>query len=481
MLTNVHPVLLLQECPAVIYRVQMSNLFRVLFVSENVTKLTGYTPRTFIDNPLFWPSQLHPDDAPRVLAEFDRCFQPGEGQKDLLTEYRFRFKDGTYHWILDSARFTVNARGVPTEIVGSWLEITRRKEIEIALVAKERLLAESQAIAHIGSWTYDYELDGRLIWTDELYRLYGVSPAVFKPSPRSFLQLIHPDDRHAMQGWIGACLAGKQPGPLEFRAVQPDGTIREISGRGQRVYDKNRKIHYMTGTAQDITEHKATIERARRFSEEIVLARENERTQVALALHHDVGALAIGFSALIDSLEETLQAGNLRKGLTLTRGLREKCHQSLSHLKTMAADIRPPELDVLGLGPALRQYFSQIQKDGKLRIRFTESVGRHTLSGPAATILFRIVQESLTNAVRHGKARRLYVTLKDIKQNVELRVRDDGDGFDMTRLKRLAPSHMGLRVMQKMVATAKGAFSIDASPGRGAAVHVVLPCTATTP
>ncbi len=123
-----------------------------------------------------------------------------------------------------------------------------------ALRKSEELLSEAQRIAHIGSWTYD--LAGHLTWSDETYRIYGVSPGVFTLNAEAFINLIHPDDRPAMQAWITACVAGEKPGEHEFRAILPDGAVRWIRGRGELKYEAENRPVYLTGTAQDITERK---------------------------------------------------------------------------------------------------------------------------------------------------------------------------------------------------------------------------------
>ena len=73
-----------------------------------------------------------------------------------------------------------------------------------AMRERDRMLSESQRIAHIGSWMYG--LDGRITWTEETYRLYGVSPDAFTPNAETFEGLIHPEDRPLMGAWITAYL-----------------------------------------------------------------------------------------------------------------------------------------------------------------------------------------------------------------------------------------------------------------------------------
>ncbi len=136
--------------------------------------------------------------------------------------------------------------------------ITERVRAEQALRDKDQLLSETQRIAQIGGWQSD--LSGGLTWCEEMYRIYGVSPAAFTPTMESFLNMIHPEDRPAMQPWIAAQLEGRNPGDLVFRAVRPDGSIRTVNGRGEPAYDSSKRLIGLRGTAQDITEYRRTYE-----------------------------------------------------------------------------------------------------------------------------------------------------------------------------------------------------------------------------
>jgi len=131
------------------------------------------------------------------------------------------------------------------------------------LQEKEYFLSESQRIAHVGSW--HYELNGKLSWSDETYRIYGVKPQTFTPTIESHLSLIHPDDKPAMQAWIGACAAGNKPGPLEFRINAPDGAVRVLSGFGELQVGAGNRPGSLIGIVLDITERKRT-ERALRVA-----------------------------------------------------------------------------------------------------------------------------------------------------------------------------------------------------------------------
>ncbi|MBJ6725761.1 PAS domain-containing sensor histidine kinase [Geomesophilobacter sediminis] len=175
------------------------------------------------------------------------------GDTSLNEEIDIECFDGARKTILHSA---VPLRDAGQRITGAVIinqDISYRKQAEQALMRREADLRRAQEIAKIGSWTY--AMADEIWWSDELYRIYGVSPETFIPTIGSFLNLIHPDDRAAMETWMQACSADENPGELVFRIIWPDGTIRFISGRGELVHDLQTGLH-MAGTGQDITERK---------------------------------------------------------------------------------------------------------------------------------------------------------------------------------------------------------------------------------
>ena len=132
--------------------------------------------------------------------------------------------------------------------------------------------------------------------------------------------------------------------------------------------------------------------------------------------------------------------------------------ESVARLKKLAIELRPPELDVIGLRAALRQHFAQVTERGGTRIYFRETLGRRRMSGGAATILFRVAQEALTNAITHGHATRLDVRLSASKTEVELTMHDNGKGFNLSEQLARPTSQM-----------------VDSGRGKGTTIRVRLP------
>jgi adenylate cyclase len=139
---------LLSSSPAVIYSFLATGDYAPTFISQNVKDLLGYDREEYLESPDFWRSRVHPEDSQRILAEYPRLFAEGR----LSVEYRFRKKDDSYCWINDELQLLRDAAGDPIEVVGSWSDVTARKQIGEALVAAQdrigRLLSSAPAVIY---------------------------------------------------------------------------------------------------------------------------------------------------------------------------------------------------------------------------------------------------------------------------------------------------------------------------------------------
>ena len=269
---------------------------------------------------------------------------------------------------------------------------------------------------------------------------------------------------------------------VAFQSMDSGSTQELDLEHGGRVYSFFVAPIVAAGYADlyglDITERRRAEERMRALSREFIAALEKERKQVSAVLHHDVGSLVVGVAAHLDAIEADLRSGKPWEALRWTKRIRKLFGASVARLKEVAVQLRPPELDALGLCAALRQHFSRVTKRGGTRIHFRETLGRRRVSGDAATTLFRVAQESLTNAITHGDSTQVDVFLSASKKNVRLTVRDNGKGFSPSKHPARDAPRMGLLVMKEMAASAGGAFTIDSVQRKGTTVRVDLPLRA---
>jgi len=115
---------LLAKSSAVIYSSSAKEPFGAIYISENVRDIIGSEPGDFLEDPGFWASRIHPDDSARVFRELANIFEVGYHNH----EYRWKKKDGGYIWIYDEIRLVYDKKGAPIEMVGTWLDITERKQ-----------------------------------------------------------------------------------------------------------------------------------------------------------------------------------------------------------------------------------------------------------------------------------------------------------------------------------------------------------------
>ena len=187
--------------------------------------------------------------------------QQAEAQKLLKEKSSFRSerlhssKNGQPVYVEENTIALTDQRGKITGYVSVNRDITERRKAEEALRENERLLSESQRIGHIGSWSYNLSTNS-LQYSDEMYRLFDVSPREFPHSSEAFLNLIYPLDHPAAVQWMVDIRMGRQPSELDFRIFRKNGELRYLQCRGALTFDSTGKPVRFIGMAQDVTERK---------------------------------------------------------------------------------------------------------------------------------------------------------------------------------------------------------------------------------
>jgi PAS domain S-box-containing protein len=228
-------------------------------------------------------------------------------------------------------------------------ELKDRLEEQVAertaeLRASEARLAEAQEVAHIGSWDWDPEA-GRLVWSEELYRIYGVAPGSFQPSYETFLAMMHDDDRPNVIETVNRALADGEPFEFEFRLLRADGVTRVGLSRGRLIRSEGQRVR-LVGIAKDITDRKLLDTRVRQAQKLEALgllaggiAHDFNNLLTAICGYTDLMlAAADEENALRDDLLEVKKAGD--RAATLTRRL-------LAFSRTQS--LQPRKIDVNGV------------------------------------------------------------------------------------------------------------------------------------
>lgn len=132
-----HELDLFNGSPVVVYACEAWGDFAATYISAGLGRQLGWTPEEFLSQPNFWVDHIHPDDQERVFGGIPALFETGRH----IHEYRFQHKDGTYRWMRDELRLDYDGDGAPTQIVGYWLDITKRKQAEEVASEREAMLS----------------------------------------------------------------------------------------------------------------------------------------------------------------------------------------------------------------------------------------------------------------------------------------------------------------------------------------------------
>jgi len=141
-------------------------------------------------------------------------------------------------------------------------DMTAVKGAQQALADREQRLSRAQSLAQMGSICVNLQTE-KTDWSDEVYRIFGVSRETFVPSMDNYLRMVHPDDRATVRAIQKQVRQGINPKPMEYRIIRPDGTVRQIYRESEVIRDEAGDLLYVNSTIQDITERRQTEEQLR--------------------------------------------------------------------------------------------------------------------------------------------------------------------------------------------------------------------------
>src|SRR6478736_4423578 len=260
---------LMTVTPAIVYTNQASD-YTCTFVSENVSRIMGFSAWEMLEDKDFWTVRLHPEDAKSVFGEMGPLIEQGGG----TIEYRFRHRDGRYIWIQDTFRVIEGNDGRPLEIVGSWADISGRKQAELALGERmalmndlETLVGASPAIIYTTQVTGDYACT---FVSDNLNSIMGYAPWEMRDDKKFWVKRLHPEDASRVFGEMDHLIA-QGGGTLEYRFRHRDGHYIWIQDTLTVTQDEEGKPQEIVGSWADVSDRKRVEAELKRLAQQVEL------------------------------------------------------------------------------------------------------------------------------------------------------------------------------------------------------------------
>jgi PAS domain S-box-containing protein len=234
---------------------------RQLEANKAMCDMLGYTRNEIMNLDI---NDIHPKEYLHSVTDiFERQVR---GEISMAQDIPMLRKDGSVFYAdINAGRVTIGGKDC---LIGIFRDISERKRAEEELRERERQLAESQRIAHIGSWEHNLKTN-KVVWSDELFLLLGLDPKKDPGDFRAFFNSIHPDDQPVLKKAIDETVKTGKPFSVDYRYLLPDGKTSILHAQAELIPDEAGDMVVLSGTGQDITERKLAEEKIRQ-SEEFV-------------------------------------------------------------------------------------------------------------------------------------------------------------------------------------------------------------------
>ncbi|WP_174728941.1 sensor histidine kinase [Mesobacillus harenae] len=259
---------------------------------------------------------------------------------------------------------------------------------------------------------------------------------------------------------------------LERRMLGLNETIDRAE---QLVSQINVVMNYMMSDLKLVGEALENAKLKQDFGLKIIEAQEEERKRLSREIHDGPAQMMANVMMRSDLIERIHRERSPDEAISEIRDLKVMVRSALYEVRRIIYDLRPMALDDLGLVPTLRKYLQTIEEYHKTtRIHFA-NIGEDTrLPSKYEVALFRMIQESVQNGLKHAKAKNIQVKIEIKKTAVTVIVKDDGTGFDINEKK---PESFGILGIRERVDLLEGELTLQSKPGAGTVVIIQVPLT----
>lgn len=345
-----------------------------------------------------------------------------------------------------------------------------RKRSEDRLRRSEAYLAEGQRLSHTGSWAWRLDT-GERFWSLEVYQIYGFEPSDTPPPLEAVLRRVHPAEADQVRRTVADALRTHKEFRFRTRVLIDGQAVKYVETIGHPVRDEDGRVVEFIGTDMDITERRRANQRLRRAIRARYAAVLEERTRIARDMHdgllQDVTGISLQLAALLPQIRAASEpaAERLASILELTQRTSREARQAVVNMR--AARV---EDDLVS---AVEVMARKVGADGDLSLSVSVTGRARPAPADARDALVAIVQEAMTNVVKHANASAVGLALSFTRRRIRLTVQDDGCG--LPAIPAAEGAHFGLVGMRERAAEIGAAFSVSSKPGAGTVIRVDVP------
>jgi PAS domain S-box-containing protein len=450
---------LVEQIPAVVFMAHLDRGIGEAYVSPQIEATLGYSQEEWLEDPIRWYQQIHPDDKQRWSVEAAQMFLSGTS---LRSAYRVITRDGRVVWFHCEAKMIRRKDGRPWFIHGIAFDITELKQAEQALQEERNVVS---AILHtVGALVVVLDAQGKIRRFNRACEL--VSGYSFAEMEGKYLWelCVTAEDTERLRAAVEEWLKGKSGKDHENEIAARDGSRHMVAWSCTILPPEHGGPASLIVTGMDITERKRLEQAIHEISSE-------EQRRIGQDLHDGLGQHLTGIAFMSKVQEQKLADKGLPEAADAARIVR-LVNEAINRTRELAHGLIPVFSDAQGLMSALRRWMAEVEDLFKISCRFDcdEPVLVHDTD--MATHLYRIAQEAVNNAIKHGDAKNIVVSLSAQNSRGTLRIDDDGPGI--SEIPANNPG-MGMQIMNYRAKMIGGSLRLQKAGSRGTSVICQFP------
>ncbi len=454
---------LLEQIPAVVFMAYLDRGISEAYVSPQIEAALGYSREEWLEDPVRWYEHIHPDDKQRWSLEAAGMFLSG---KALHSAYRVIARDGRVIWFHCDARMVRQPDGQPWFIHGVAIDISDLKRTEEALQQERNVV--SAILDTVGALVVVLEPDGRILRFNracELTTGYSVEEVRGKYVWDLFLL---PEEVERFQSIFAQLSGDLLPQDYQSYWVTRHGAQRLIAWSSTTLPGGNGTHDYIIATGIDITEREQ-LEKA------LLNISAREQRRIGQDLHDGLGQHLTGVAFMAKAHEAKLTEKHLTDAADAAKIVR-LVNEAIHKTRELARGLLPVVSDAQGLMSALQIWAAEVEDLFGITCRFECETAVLIHDDIVATHLYHIAQESVNNALKHGRARNILLRLTAENGRGTLRIQDDGSGISESRGHSQG---MGLHIMNYRAGRIGGTLDVARGSRQGTVVTCIFPIQPT--
>lgn len=264
-------------------------------------------------------------------------------------------------------------------------------------------------------------------------------------------------------------LLRQQRDEVERRIIRLNKTIHQANDLGRKV---SVVLSYLHDDFNELNEVLKTAKEKQQIGLKIIEAQELERKRLSRDIHDGPAQMLANILLRSEIIDLSVKGGNITEAVSELKNVRGNIRSVLREVRRIIYDLRPMALDDLGIIPTVKKHVSTMAETYNTHIELQLIGEEKRLESNYEVAVFRLIQESLQNALKHAEATSVYVTLQIELDEITIVVQDNGKGFRTDETKN---SSFGLMGMKERVEMLNGHFQINSILGKGTTIKIILP------